>query len=166
MVSESCSPKGGLSVPRPAPKRRADVPTIRSDTESARGRRSANGPSIAPRHAKPGTRRRTRRSSMIPTPAVLGATALVIAGGGAVIVSSNSGSGVDTYDPATSQLTAEPGATYARGGGVLDVSRSVDRETLQKQARQQARQLMRSREQLAQQAEKHAADVAANQWVL
>ncbi len=103
---------------------------------------------------------------MLPTPAVLGATALVIAGGGAVIVSSSSADSGDPYDPTTSQLTAEAGATYARGGGVLDVSRSVDRETLQKQARMQARQLMRLRTQLAQQAEKHAAEVAANQWVL
>ncbi len=152
-------------MPRPAPKRRADVPAVNLDTESVGGERSANrGPSAA-RHCKPGSRRATRRSSLIPTPAVLGATALVIAGGGAVMLSSNSGGTDTTTDAATTQLTAQPGPTYARGGGVL-VSRSVDRETLQRQARMQVRQRNQALSDLAKQSEKLSAEIKANQWVL
>jgi len=153
-------------VPRPAPKRRADVPAVRLDTESVGGERSANKGPTAPRHCKPGSRRATRRSSLIPTPAVLGATALVIAGGGAVLLSSNSGA-TETSDPTVAQLAAQPGAgpTYARGGGVL-VSRSVDRETLQRQARMQVRQRNQALADLADQSEKLSAEIKANQWVL
>ncbi len=164
MVAESVFASWRFSVPRPAPKRRADIPAVKLDTESVGGRRSASSPS-GPRHAKPGSRRAPRRTSLIPTPAVLGATALVIAGGGAVIVSSNSG-GNDTADPAAAQLTTEPDATYARGGGVIPVSRSVDRETLQRQAQMQARQRNQALADLQGKAEKLAKELAANQWVL
>lgn len=159
-------------MPRPAPKRRADIPAATSDTESAGGRRSASkhaaDPVPAPRHSRPGSRRAPRRRrSFVPTPAVLGATALVIAGGGAVVVSSNSGGSDDNYDPAAStQLSGGVGATYARGGDVLAVSRSVDREVLAEQARLQAEQREQALTELAQESQKRAHELEANQWVL
>jgi hypothetical protein len=163
-------------VPRPAPKRRADIPAVSSDTESTGGRRSASKHAAARpplpsayRHSQPGSRRASRRRrSFIPTPAVLGATALVIAGGGAVVYSSNSGGPENTYDPtASAQLSDEPGAaSYARGGGVLPVSRSVDREVLERQARQQAAQREKALSELAAESQKRAHELKANQWVL
>jgi murein DD-endopeptidase MepM/ murein hydrolase activator NlpD len=163
-------------VPRPAPKRRADTPAAISDTESVGGRRSASKHAAAPppstvaaRHSQPGSRRAPRRRrSFVPTPAVLGATALVIAGGGAVIVSSNSGGGSDeAYDTAnTAQLSDGAGDYYARGGGVLPVSRSVDRDVLERQAEQQAQQMMAARAELANKAQQRAHELEANQWVL
>jgi murein DD-endopeptidase MepM/ murein hydrolase activator NlpD len=162
-------------VPRPAPKRRADISAPRSDTESGGGRRYASkhaapSPSLssASRHSSPGSRRAARRRrSFVPTPAVLGATALVIAGGGAVLLSSNSGGSDQTYNAAThAQLSEGPGASYARGGGVLPVSRSVDRNVLAKQARLQAAQREKALSQLAQESQKRAHELKANQWVL
>lgn len=161
-------------MPRPAPKRRAEPAAARSDTESAGGRRSASKHSAAPRasleprHSQPGSRRAPRRRrSFVPTPAVLGATALVIAGGGAVVVSSNGGGSEDTYDRAAStQLSEGAGASYARGGGVLPVSRSVDREVLAEQARLQAEQREQALSELANESQKRAHELKANQWVL
>ena len=163
-------------MPRPAPKRRADISAPSSDTESGGTRRYASkhaAPSPAipppPRHQNPGSRRaQRRRRSFVPTPAVLGATALVIAGGGAVVYSSSNSTAPDqTYDAAThAQLSDGPGASYARGGGVLPVSRSVDREVLAKQARLQAQQRAKALSQLAEESQKRAHELKANQWVL
>jgi murein DD-endopeptidase MepM/ murein hydrolase activator NlpD len=153
-------------VSRPAPKRRADISAATSDTESGGGRRSANS-HAAPRHAKPGSRRAPRRRlSLIPTPAVLGATALVIAGGGAVVVSSNSGGSDDSYENAASQPGEGVGATYARGGPAFQVSRSVDRAVVEEQARQQAEQYTQAMAELAARSQKRAKELEANQWVL
>jgi murein DD-endopeptidase MepM/ murein hydrolase activator NlpD len=102
---------------------------------------------------------------MVPTPAVLGAAALVIAGGGAVIVSSNSGGSEDGYEPAA-QSSLQAGTSYARGGGMLQVSRSVDRETFDRQARQQAQQYADAMAELRGQVQKRADELEANQWVL
>ncbi|HYJ67796.1 MAG TPA: M23 family metallopeptidase [Nocardioidaceae bacterium] len=91
----------------------------------------------------------------------------MIAGGGAVVVSSNSGGSDDNYDPAAStQLSGGVGATYARGGDVLAVSRSVDREVLAEQARLQAEQREQALTELAQESQKRAHELEANQWVL
>lgn len=176
---------------RPAPKRRAGTPAAKPDTESVGRKRSASGRSI-PRHAlptapdleaeaaattpsanrrvatrpgKPGSRRATRRASLIPTPAVLGATALVIAGGGAVIVSSNSGGSDDSYATTSSQNSPYAGATYARGG-VSEVSRGVDRETLERQTRMQVKQLRIALAEMAGKVQERADELQANQWVL
>jgi murein DD-endopeptidase MepM/ murein hydrolase activator NlpD len=161
-------------VPRPAPKRRAEISAPTGDTESAGGRRSASKhaaaprASLEPRHSRPGSRRAPRRRrSFVPTPAVLGATALIIAGGGAVIYSSNSGGSNNTYDAASpSQSSDGPGPTYARGGDVLSVSRSVDRDVLAEQARLQAEQREKALSQLADESQKRAHELKANQWVL
>jgi murein DD-endopeptidase MepM/ murein hydrolase activator NlpD len=153
-------------VSRPAPKRRADTSATPNDTESGGGGRSASRHS-APRHAKPGSRKASRRRvSLVPTPAVLGATALVIAGGGAVVVSSNSGGSDTSYEAAAAQADEDVGATYARSGSTLQVSRSVDRDVLEAQAAQQAQQMMQVQAELAKKVQKHADELEANQWVL
>jgi murein DD-endopeptidase MepM/ murein hydrolase activator NlpD len=103
--------------------------------------------------------------SLIPTPAVLGATALVIAGGGAVVVSSNSGGSDNSYENAATQADENVRATYARGG-IPQVSRSVDREVLEAQAQAQAQQLVQIQAELAKKVQKHADELEANQWVL
>lgn len=102
----------------------------------------------------------------MPTPAVLGAAALVIAGGGAVVVSSSGGGSADSYDSASPESSLSAGTTYARGGGLLQVSRSIDRETLERQTKLQAQQYAAAMAELRGQVQKRADELEANQWVL
>lgn len=98
---------------------------------------------------------------------MLGAAALVIAGGGAVIVSSNSGGEPQSYEPAAPKSSLQAGASYARGGGLLPVSRGgVDREVLERQTKQQARQYEQAMSQLRDKVQERNDELAANQWVL
>jgi murein DD-endopeptidase MepM/ murein hydrolase activator NlpD len=105
----------------------------------------------------------------VPTPAVLGAVALVVAGGGAVIVSSSTAAAPQAreYTPLSSEITGGIDTTGTRLQQV-DVSRGIeiDRETLDEQAEIQAQQRTEALADLVDLANATAEEMKANQWVL
>ena len=108
---------------RPAPKRRAE----KSATASASKRAGTpGGARRAPVSA--GSRRAGRTFSLVPTPAVLGAIALIVAGGGAVIVSSSTAGApeVREYTPLASNI--EGGVKSVPGTRMqqVEVSRTIE----------------------------------------
>ena len=153
---------------RRAPKRRAE-PSGASRASST-GHRSpkAKGGKRAYReksHAAASTRKMSLPSLSMPVAA--GATALVIAGVGAITVGSATGDGSpgETYPSLSGNLNAAGLDTGARVDG-FDPSRDIDREVLEEQAEQQADQRRQALKQLAAQTDKHAKDLKLTQWVL
>jgi len=131
----------------------------------AHGKRAARGPAYGAR----------RRNRLLPSPAVLGATALVVAGAGAVIVSSNTSPPAPSFPYATLAADLEGAAdAYGRHGNVIAISRDVDRATLQRQAEQQAEQRTKALAELARITQERAdklqeeqeLEQELNQWVL
>jgi murein DD-endopeptidase MepM/ murein hydrolase activator NlpD len=148
------------------------------------------------------TSRRAHRSKRrwLPTPAVLGATALVVAGIGAVLASSGAAgsSTVTAQNPLRTlsvNINSDDTATgtpshadsthatidarrYAESGDVgappragsgetlQQVSRGVDRATLQQQAELQATQRMQALADLANRVQARAEELRSDQWVL
>ena len=131
------------------------------------------------RPASPGSRRARRTFRLIPTPAVLGAIALIVAGSGAVIVSSSAADApeVREYTPLANNI---PGGVDSAPGTRMqqvEVSRTIqiDRGTLDKQAEIQAEQREKALAELVDLANTTAEEleeqqeqerVEANQWVL
>ena len=164
---------------RRAPKRRA---------ESSRASRATSteeqAPQVTDRRApkgKGGKRAYRQRSHAAPTqkrslkptlpsmsmPVAAGATALVIAGVGAIVVgpaTSDSGSG-ENYPALSGDLSAA-GGLDAGERAEFDPSRDIDREVLEEQAEQQADQRRQALRQLAAKTAKHAKDLKLTQWVL
>ena len=169
------------------------------------GRSRAERRSGARHEQHPPTSRRAHRSKRrwLPTPAVAGATALVVAGIGAVLASSGAAgsSTVTAQDPlrtlsvninsdaGTTGSTDKTGRTdsthasidarrYAESGDVgappragasealEQVSRGVDRATLQQQAELQATQRMQALADLANRVQARAEELRSDQWVL
>nr|MCW2728888.1 hypothetical protein [Aeromicrobium sp.] len=129
-----------------APKRRLDV---RQQTpQRTAGKRAAQ-------------RRRTRRI-FTPTPAMAGAFALILAAfGSAVFGGSADGNSLAAEKYQTiSQSYTGPDQTD------VDVSRSFDRETLDRQAKAQAEQKRLADEELAAAVGKEAEQLALNRWVI
>ena len=131
------------------------------------------------RRARPS--RLSHISRFIPAPTVVGAAALVLAGAGAVVVSSTGGSTGDTQVAGGSlqalsvNLTAEDTAAGPttrthlvrdRSGDMVRVSRDVDREELEQQAALQADQRTEALQDLAQAAQKESDNLLSEQWVL
>lgn len=145
---------------RPAPKRRAQKP--RSKT----GHRRTSSKAPRRRHTAP--RARSRRFPALPSPAVIGATALLVAGTGAIAVSSSTGP--KTPDSQYQALSADLAGTGSDGLRAslnsIDVSRDFDRDLLAQQAEKQASQRESALRQLAKKTEKRAAELETNQWVL
>src|SRR5690606_23021584 len=106
-----------------APKRRLDV---RQQTpQGVTGKRASTPP-------------RRRRRTLRPTPAMLGALVLVVAGIGSAVVSSDSDGGA--FKASYQTLSASYDGAPSTGDDVeadVDVSRSFDRELLEQQAEQQ-----------------------------
>lgn len=144
----------------------------------------------------PGRRKARRRLSLVPVPAVLGAVALVIAGGGSVVMSAEDVSAVSSGAGAPAWLGAGVDGVAVDASARTDtvqVSRSatVSRQTLDRQTQVQAEQREAALAELAEQSEERAGEllqqeraerraqarveaedeaveqeVAANQWVL
>lgn len=98
----------------------------------------------------------------MPTPAMAGAFALILAGFGSAVVggaSDGNSLSADKYQP-ISQSYAGPGQTD------VDVSRSFDRAAFTKQVAAQAEQTLAAGEQLAKAVDKQAEKVELNQWVI
>jgi len=106
----------------------------------------------------------------MPTRAVLGAVALIVAGGGAVIVSSGAEAATpdNDYAPLASEgydtLTVTPSARQ----GTMPASRGVQiaPSTLDRQAEQQAEQRTRALSQLVERTQERADELQLDQWVL
>ena len=161
---------------RPAAKRRAEKPATASASKRAG---TPGGARRAPVTA--GSRRAGRTFSLVPTPAVLGAVALIVAGGGAVIVSSNTAGPpeVREYTPLASNIAGGVESVPGTRMQQVEVSRTIeiDRETLDNQAEIQAEQREKALAELVDQAnataenleqaqEQRQEQVEANQWVL
>ena len=103
-------------------------------------------------------------------PIAAGATALVIAGVGAVTLGPATGDGSQTGQeyPALSGDVAAAGSLASRDPNVnaFDPSRDADRELLEKQAEQQAEQRRQALKQLAAKTQKQAKKLESTQWVL
>ena len=133
-----------------APKRRLDV---RQQTpQRVAGKRAAQ-------------RRRSRARSFTPTPAMAGAFALILAAFGSAVIGGNTDDNslqADKYQTVNQSYTG-PGQAAA---SQVDVSRSIDRATLDRQAKQQADQMTLAQQNLAKKVDKSADEVKANQWIL
>lgn len=150
---------------RPAPKRRADKPTTAPAKQASATADRASGRRVADHRSAGGSR---RRRLVLPTPAFVGAVALVVAGVGAIVVSSaNPPAVAGTHYQALSADIAGVDTTSTRTQpNEIDVSRDFDRELLAKQAEQQAQQRDAALRELAKKTEKRAAELETNQWVL
>jgi murein DD-endopeptidase MepM/ murein hydrolase activator NlpD len=93
-----------------------------------------------------------------------GAFALVLAGFGAAVVGNTDDANslkADQYQTVNQTYTA-PGQTTPE----VDVSRSFDRATLDRQAKQQAEQTQAAQQELAQRVDQTASEFKANRWVV
>ncbi len=124
-----------------APKRRLDV----RQAPRAAGRRAA-------------VRARRRRRTVRPTPAVVGAFVLVVAGLGAGAVSSET----DVDSVASSHRTIMASYTGSGGGLDVDITEDMDPQVLEEQTAIQAEQTMQARANLTERAQA-AADQAAEE---
>ncbi len=100
---------------------------------------------------------------------MLGAVALLVAGVGAVIVSSSTASSAEarsSYAPLSSEFSGSDVAGYARSGDLPQISRAADRGLLEQQAELQAQQRLKALTQLTAKTQAHAKQLASNQWVL
>lgn len=161
---------------RPAPKRRAEKPAPRQPETAGTGPQTRSQPGRGPAASQPATgqrrsattSRRRRRVPWLPSPALLGATALVVAGAGAVIASSSAAAPHPTSPYATlaADVDSSDTVTYQRGPNAVSVSRDIDRGTLERQAELQAEQRATALAELARKSQQHADELRLDQWVL
>ncbi|WP_370616064.1 M23 family metallopeptidase [Mumia sp. Pv 4-285] len=115
------------------------------------------------------SRTKTRRFRGLPTPAVIGAAALVLAGVGAVAMSSAKPPVMETADfvPVAADAAGAAGAAESRyDPSNVDVTRDFDRALLDKQAEQQAAQMSSSLAELANKTEARSQEIKKRQWVI
>lgn len=157
---------------RRAPKRRAEPSRATSTGHRAAkpkgGKRAyRQSPESAP--TQPRSRKSARKPSRpsLSVPLAAGATALIVAGVGAIVVGPATGGDGDggTYPALSGDLNAAGLDTGARVDG-FDPSRDIDREVLERQAETQAKQRRQALRQLAAKTDKHAKDLQQTQWVL
>lgn len=134
-----------------APKRRLEA--SREAPTRVTGKRVAN-------------RQRRNKRKLLPTPALAGALALIVAGIGSVAISSRTDS--NTLDSSYQTISANYSGSNAGDGGDanVDISRDFDRDLLEKQANAQAQQRAQALDQLAAKTQKRAQELKLNQWVL
>ncbi|MFC6150737.1 MULTISPECIES: M23 family metallopeptidase [Mumia] len=180
---ESTAPRSAARQSTPAEpyrgRRAAELPPIPadatatidavSDHTTVTERRS--GELRAPRRATPpgsrSARTKTRRFPGLPTPAVVGAAALVLAGVGAVAMSSAKPPVMETADFVPVAADAAAGTAESRyDPSNVDVTRDFDRALLDKQAEQQAAQMSSSLAQLANKTEARSKEIKKRQWVI
>ncbi|MDD9348611.1 peptidoglycan DD-metalloendopeptidase family protein [Mumia sp.] len=189
-------PEVAQSAPRESAPRES-APTGSTTASSYRGKRAAELPPIpaestatidavsehttiterrsgemrtARRATPPGSRSahtRTRRFPGLPTPAVIGAAALVVAGFGAVAMSSAKPPVMETADFKALSADVSGGAAAKRyDPNNVDVTRDFDRALIAKQAEQQAAQRSTALSQLADKTEARSQEIKKKQWVL
>lgn len=132
-----------------APKRRLDV-SQNAPTRAA-GKRVA-------------TRKRRLKRRFLPTPAMAGALALIIAGVGSVALSSRDDSNPLAANYQT--ISANYTGSDASDRNNVDISRDFDRNLLAKQANQQSENRTKALEEQASKIQKVADKLKLNQWVL
>ena len=131
-----------------APKRRLDV--RQESPQRVAGKRVAT---------------RTRRRTLVPTPAMAGACALILAAFGSAVVGGATDSNslkADKYQTISQSYTGSAKDV----SGDVDVSRSFDRTTLDKQVKAQAVQVQAAQKELTSAVSKEAKKDLLNQWVL
>ncbi|UYM03890.1 M23 family metallopeptidase [Solicola gregarius] len=153
---------------RRAPKRKA-APSRASRTSHRAPKPTGGKRAYKQRsHAAPTAKKRTLPAFSMPIAA--GATALVIAGVGAVTLGPATGSDSDSgrQYPALSGDVAAAGSLTSRDPnvGAFDPSRDADRELLEEQAEQQAVQRRQALQELAAKTQQQAKKLKATQWVL
>ncbi len=169
------------SSPTPPPsrgKRAAELPPIPAEattqidavTEHTTVTERRSGDLRTPRRATPpgsrASRARARRFPGIPTPAVIGAAALVVAGIGAVAVSSAKPPVMETADLQALSADVSGAAAKRYDPNNVDVTRDFDRALLDKQVEQQAAQMSASLAALADKTELRSQEIKKKQWVL
>ena len=189
---DSGRPPGRRRAERPSGARRpVSGGTAQQSTAGGGRRRADTGTGTQGTPASPTTRstagsrcRREPRSRRrwLPSPAIAGATALVIAGVGAVLASSG-GAGTDPASASDGDLqtlsvhlpssdvpyeveAGDVGVPEGRSAPVADVSRDIDRDTLEQQAEAMSEQRDQALADLADAAEQRANELRAEQWVL
>ncbi|WP_156464707.1 M23 family metallopeptidase [Aeromicrobium sp. Root495] len=130
-----------------APKRRLDVRQTPGARSTGTGRRVAS-------------RARRRRSTFKPSPAMLGALALVVAGLGSAAFSSHADQ--DALRANYQTISAD----YTGDGNEVDYTRSFDREATKRQTAQQAAGKIKADEELKQAVQSNVKKIKANTWVL
>jgi len=179
-ASRPVSGKTGHGSAGTGGRRRAETPTGASARETPDAGTST--PTSTVRTTGSRSRREPRASRRwLPSPAIAGATALVIAGVGAVLVSSGAtgtapataaGGDLQTLSvhlPGNSDVAPEAGdvgVPEGRSAPLVDVSRDIDRDTLQQQAELQATQRLKALADLADAAQQRANELRSEQWVL
>lgn len=134
-----------------APKRRLDVRQSRVDSLQSGGKRVA-------------MRQRRIKRRLLPTPAMAGIAALLIAGAGSVAISSSA----DTPSMAANYRTISAnysGAIISGSDSSVDVSRSFDRELQSKQLKKQTREREAALSEVVSETQKYAKELKSNQWV-
>jgi len=171
---------------RPAPKRRAGKPAPSAgstpSTAKSSGTRRAPAPSANPRAgsrrapsasrrpagrraaAAPARRTKARRFPALPTPAFIGALALVVAGVGAIAVSTSRSP--EPFSSPYEALSSKVGSDRVEDPNSIDVSRDFDRDLLEKQAQQQAEQRDAALAELVKKTQQRAQELETEQWVL
>ncbi|MGZ5367510.1 MAG: M23 family metallopeptidase [Aeromicrobium sp.] len=134
-----------------APKRRLEV--SREAPNRATGKRVAN-------------RQRRNKRRLLPTPALAGALALIVAGVGSVAISSRTDSNALDSSYQTISVNYSGSSSGDGGDANVDISRDFDRDLLEKQANAQAQQREQALDQLAAKTQKRAQELKLNQWVL
>ncbi|KAA1397440.1 M23 family metallopeptidase [Aeromicrobium ginsengisoli] len=133
-----------------APKRRLDV---RQETpQRTPGKRTAQ-------------RRKTRKRSFTPTPAMAGAFILVLAAFGSTLLGNHDGDSLanDKYQTISQSYV---GPDDAAANGKVDISRSFDRELTTKQIKVQAQQVLTAQADLKKKVTAQSALLKKNQWVV
>jgi len=164
-----------LPVTLDVPRELAELPVVYT-TSRIGSVRAAHAPRTGP--SKPGARRSSSRAPLFKglpgVPVLLGLAVLAVSAGGAV----TAGRGLETVDtPRYSQASALTGASSIGSVSLLDrrtVSRDSRREALadaaddklQNEAEAQSKERNAALAKFAQQAEKQAAKLKLNQWIL
>ncbi|WP_157412846.1 M23 family metallopeptidase [Aeromicrobium sp. Root236] len=134
-----------------APKRRLDV---RQETlKRTPGKRTAQ-------------RRKTRKRSFTPTPAMAGAFILVLAAFGSTIIGSSGDGDSLANDKYQTISQSYVGADDAAANGKVDISRSFDRALTTKQIKIQTQQALIAKADLRAKTQNAADTLLRNQWVL
>jgi murein DD-endopeptidase MepM/ murein hydrolase activator NlpD len=111
-------------------------------------------------------RRRARKHSFRPTPAMAGAFILVLAAFGSMVLGNTSDGDSLANDKYQTISQSYIGPDDATANGKVDISRSFDRELTTKQIKLQAQQLLKAQAEIKQDVTKLAKETKANQWVL
>lgn len=103
---------------------------------------------------------------LLPTPAMAGVIALLVAGSGSVVLSSQAAPESLAANYQTISASYSDGVAAGESDPSVDISRSFDRELQAKQTKQQADQKRVANAEVAAKAQKYAKELKSDQWVI